>query len=73
MDRKKLVLLVAALIIALGTSLVAWSMFSGAGAPRAASAASARPLGPTVLRAHRAPPVAPLARDHPPSVAPGPS
>ena len=45
MDRKKLVLLVAALIIAVGTALVARSMFAGAGAPQAEAAAQVEPQG----------------------------
>ncbi|MEP0561972.1 MAG: Flp pilus assembly protein CpaB, partial [Qipengyuania citrea] len=35
MDRKKLVLLIAALVIAVGTALIARSMFAGASAPQA--------------------------------------
>ena len=57
MDRKKLVLLVAALIIAVGTALVARSMFAGAGAPQAEAAAQVEPQGPKVLVAQRALPV----------------
>ncbi|HAG37008.1 MAG TPA: Flp pilus assembly protein CpaB [Erythrobacter sp.] len=57
MDRKKLVLLVAALIIAVGTALVARSMFAGAGAPKAEAAAQVEPQGPKVLVAQRALPV----------------
>lgn len=52
MDRKKLVLLVAALIIAVGTAFVARSMFAGAGAPQAEAAVV--PAGPKVLVAQRA-------------------
>ncbi|MBX7502060.1 Flp pilus assembly protein CpaB [Qipengyuania sp. YG27] len=56
MDRKKLVLLVVALIVAIGTALVARSMFAGASAPQA-DAAQVEPLGPKVLVAQRALPV----------------
>ena len=38
MDRKKLVLLLGALVVAIGTALVARSMFAGASAPQAAAA-----------------------------------
>ncbi len=50
MDRKKLVLLLGALVIAIGTALVARSMFAGASAPTAEAAA---PTGPKVLVAQR--------------------
>lgn len=53
MDRKKLVLLVGALIVAIGTALVARSMFAGAAAPQA-EAAQVEPQGPKVLVAQRA-------------------
>lgn len=53
MDRKKLVLLVSALIVAIGTAFVARSMFAGSAAPEAA-AAQAVPTGPKVLVAQRA-------------------
>lgn len=53
MDRKKLVLLLVALIIAVGTAMVARSMFAGAAAPQAA-AAQVVPTGPKVLVAQRA-------------------
>lgn len=56
MDRKKLVLLVGALIVAIGTALVARSMFAGASAPQA-EAAQVEPQGPKVLVAQRALPV----------------
>lgn len=52
MDRKKLVLLVAALVIAVGTAFVARSMFAGAAAPQAQAAPV--PQGPKVLVAQRA-------------------
>ena len=56
MDRKKLVLLFAALIIAVGTALAARSMFAGASTPQA-EAAVQEPQGPKVLVAQRALPV----------------
>ena len=56
MDKKKLILLVGALIIAVGTALAARSMFAGAAAPDA-EAAMAQPQGPKVLVAKRALPV----------------
>lgn len=52
MDKKKLVLLLGALIIAVGTAFVARSLFTGAGAPEAEAAAV--PTGPKVLVANRA-------------------
>lgn len=54
MDRKKLVLLVSALIVAIGTAFVARSMFAGAAAPEAAAAVPAVATGPKVLVAQRA-------------------
>jgi pilus assembly protein CpaB len=56
MDKKKLLLLVGALIIAVGTALAARSLFAGAGAPQA-EAAQEVPKGPKVLVAQRALPV----------------
>lgn len=56
MDRKKLVLLLGALIIAVGTAFAARSMFAGSGAPQA-EAAPPKPVGPKVLVANRALPV----------------
>jgi pilus assembly protein CpaB len=56
MDRKKLVLLLGALIIAIGTALAARSMFAGASAPEA-EAVPVEPQGPKVLVAKRALPV----------------
>ena len=56
MDRKKLVLLLGALIIAIGTAMAARSMFAGASAPQA-DAAVQEPRGPKVLVAQRALPV----------------
>ena len=58
MDRKKLVLLLAALVIAAGTAFIARSMFVGSSAPQAsAAAAPAEPTGPRVLVANRSLPV----------------
>jgi pilus assembly protein CpaB len=57
MDRKKLVLLLGALIIAIGTAMAARSMFAGASAPVAEAAAPVVPDGPKVLVAKRALPV----------------
>jgi pilus assembly protein CpaB len=56
MDRKKLVLLLGALIIAIGTAMAARSMFAGAAAPQV-EAAPVEPQGPKVLVAKRALPV----------------
>lgn len=56
MDKKKLVLLVVALLVATGTAFVARSMFTGAAAPQA-EAVPAEPKGPKVLVAQRALPV----------------
>ena len=56
MDRKKLVLLLGALIVAIGTAMAARSMFAGAATPEA-TAATAQPEGPKVLVAKRAMPV----------------
>jgi len=50
MDRKKLVLLLGALIIAVGTAFAARTMFAGAAAPEVEAA----PQGPKVLIAQRA-------------------
>jgi pilus assembly protein CpaB len=58
MDRKKLLLLIGALVIAIGTALAARSMFADAAAPQAvAAAAPAVPQGPKVLVAKRGLPV----------------
>ncbi len=56
MDKKKLILLVGALIIAIGTALAARSMFAGAAAPEV-EAAPVEPQGPKVLVAKRGLPV----------------
>ena len=52
MDRKKLVLLLGALVIAIGTALAARSMFAGSSAPEVVAAPV--PQGPKVLVAQRA-------------------
>src|SRR6187551_506247 len=59
MDRKKLVLLIGALIVAIGTALAARSMFAGAATPTAEAAAAPAPVadGPKVLVAKRALPI----------------
>jgi pilus assembly protein CpaB len=54
MDKKKLLLLLGALVIAIGTALAARSLFAGASAPQAEAAV---PKGPKVLVAQRALPV----------------
>ena len=54
MDRKKLVLLIGALIIAIGTAFAARTLFVGGGAPSAEAAQPAQPTGPRVLVAKRA-------------------
>ena len=56
MDKKKLVLLLGALIIAIGTALAARSLFMGASSPQAEAAVEA-PKGPKVLVAQRALPI----------------
>lgn len=56
MDKKKLMLLLGALVIAIGTAMAARSMFTGAAAP-AADATLQAPKGPKVLVAQRALPV----------------
>ncbi len=55
MDRKKLVLLLGALVVAIGSALLARSMFAGDAAP--AAQAAPEPTGPKVLVANRALPV----------------
>jgi Flp pilus assembly protein CpaB len=59
MDRKKVILLVAALLIAAVTALMARSMFNGASAPESTAAAAPAPVpaGPKVLVATKALPV----------------
>ncbi len=56
MDKRKLMLLVGALIVAIGTAFAARSLFVGASTPQA-EAASKVPMGPKVLVAQRALPV----------------
>jgi len=56
MDKKKLFLLLGALVVAIGTALVARSLFAGAAAPEAA-AVEVVPEGPKVLVAKRSLPV----------------
>lgn len=55
MDKKRLMLLMGALVIALGTALAARSLFAGASAPQAVAAQA--PVGPKVLVAQRALPI----------------
>ncbi len=59
MDKKKLVLLLGALVVAIGTALAARSLFAGAAAPPAEAVAPppVAPVGPKVLVAQRALPV----------------
>jgi pilus assembly protein CpaB len=57
MDRKKVILLVAALLIAGITAFMARSMFTGASAPQAGAALPSAPTGPKVMVATRALPV----------------
>lgn len=58
MDRKKLFLLLGALVVAIGTALAARSMFAGAATPQAqAIPVIAEPEGPKVLVSKRALPV----------------
>jgi pilus assembly protein CpaB len=57
MDRKKLVLLIAALVVAIGTALAARSLFAGASAPQAEAVGAPQLQGPKVLVANRALPV----------------
>jgi pilus assembly protein CpaB len=56
MDRKKLLLLLGALIIAIGTAFAAKNLFTGAATPQAEAAAKI-PKGPKVLVAQRALPM----------------
>src|SRR5689334_17010446 len=57
MDKKKLTLLLVALVIAVGTALAARTLFVGASAPQAAAAAAPEVKGPKVLVAQRALPI----------------
>jgi pilus assembly protein CpaB len=54
MDKKKLMLLIGALVVAIGTALAARSMFAGAAAPQAQAAQALPVNGPKVLVAQRA-------------------
>jgi len=54
MDKKKLLLLIGALVVAIGTALAARSMFAGAAAPQAQALVPPTPQGPKVLVAQRA-------------------
>lgn len=54
MDKKKLLLLMGALVVAIGTALAARSLFAGASAPQAEAAQPQVPQGPKVLVAQRA-------------------
>ena len=56
MDKKKLLLLIGALVIAIGTALAARSMLAGGPAPQAQAAPV--PMGPSVLVAKRSLPQA---------------
>ena len=56
MDKKKLMLLMGAMVVAIGTALAARSLFVGAAAPKA-EAAQQVPKGPKVLVAQRGLPV----------------
>jgi pilus assembly protein CpaB len=56
MDKKKLMLLLGAMVVAIGTAMAARSLFVGASAPKA-DAAQQVPKGPKVLVAQRALPV----------------
>ncbi len=55
MDKKKLLLLLGALVVAIGTAMAARSLFAGSSAPQAEAAQA--PKGPKVLVAQRALPV----------------
>ena len=57
MDKKKLMLLIGALVVAIGTALAARSLFVGAATPKADAAQAEAPKGPKVLVAQRALPV----------------
>ncbi|GGD56448.1 Flp pilus assembly protein CpaB [Croceicoccus mobilis] len=57
MDKKKLILLAVALVVAVGTALMARSMFAGGSSAPQAEAAVAEPQGKRVLVAQRALPV----------------
>ena len=56
MDKRKLMLLLGALVVAIGTALAARSMLGGGATPQAEAAAQV-PTGPKVLVSQRALPV----------------
>ncbi len=57
MDKKKLMLLLSALVVAVGTAMAAKSLFSGSATPQVQAAEQQVPQGPKVLVAQRALPV----------------
>ncbi len=57
MDKRKLMLLMGALVVAIGTALAAKNLFSGAAAPQVQAVAAPAPQGPKVLVAQRSLPV----------------
>lgn len=57
MDKKKLMLLMGALVVAIGTALAAKSLFTGASTPQVQAVQAPVPQGPKVLVAQRALPV----------------
>ena len=57
MDKKKLMLLLGAMVVAIGTALAARSLFVGATAPKVQAAVAVAPKGPKVLVAQRAMPI----------------
>ena len=57
MDKKKLMLLIGALVVAIGTALVARSLLTGSSSPQASATQQQVPQGPKVLVAQRALPV----------------
>jgi pilus assembly protein CpaB len=57
MDKKKVILLVAALIVAALTAFMARSMFTGASSPKANAAIAPVPTGPKIMVANKALPI----------------
>lgn len=57
MDKKKVILLVAALLIAGITAFMARSMFTGSAAPKASAAIAPIPTGPKIMVANKALPI----------------
>jgi pilus assembly protein CpaB len=57
MDKRKLMLLIGALVVAIGTALAAKNLFSGAAAPQAQAVAAPVPQGSKVMVAQRSLPV----------------